>query len=155
MQPFRRNKQTGSIGDVIFGIVFLVVALSFAHGSLTADPQAVQELAHSARNSPEALATIKATLEKTPTPTNRELRQLRDKVNDQILLQTSKEVTGNPDLKAAPQVQTQEQKIETEKPQGMFDLDLYGYLIRIAGLLVFTWISWHVFRATQGRNDGR
>ena len=101
------------------------------------DLQKVVSLAESHPKAKEALADL---LKETPAPNNNQLKRIRSSVNEIVLLETSKKVTGDPSLAAnSGQVQKSHQ-FDGDQNQALFDtLWNLGYLVGfslVVGLII-------------------
>lgn len=131
MSKFKANvRQTGWIGSAIFGVVCVGILLIWAAGFMPASQENVQAVVQSAQGNAEATAIVTSSLEKTPTPTITELGRIKDKVNEALVLETAKQVTGNPALKSHSQIQKEEFIKDQQAIQKTFSNDVVSWTVK-------------------------
>jgi hypothetical protein len=95
------NNQCGSAANVLLLAIVILALLTWGYTASPASPDAVQEVAKQAQASSAATSILKRSLAATPTPTVSQLSTIRREVEEQLVLDQAKAVTGNESLRAA------------------------------------------------------
>lgn len=140
------KKQQGSITTALLVVLTVVGFVVWAYGATTATPEDVQAVVQKAKGSPAAALIVQTALKNTPTPTVAELVGIRDKVNEQLVLDISKSATGDTSLKSnSARNEEVIQKIAEQFSEAV-DTPVVGWGIK--GLLAFVFI-WVIFFALR------
>lgn len=111
----RRCRGTGS-GDVMLLLGIVAFAIwAWMPEFLPADAGDVKSLAAVAATTNESRAAFAAALKQTPNPSRAELRRMRTLVNDLLVTETAREVTGDATLKAPADVQQERASAEAAR----------------------------------------
>jgi cobalamin biosynthesis Mg chelatase CobN len=143
------KKQQGSITTALLVILTVIGLLVWAYGTTTVSPEDVQAVVQKAKTSPAATAIIQSALKKTPTPTVTELVEIRDKVNEQLVLDISKSATGEASLQPSSVRKEEEKQKSAEQFTAAVDTPVVGWSIKVGLALVFIWIIIFAVRKTR------
>ena len=111
------TKQRGSIREMLLFIVVVVLAGCFAYDYSAASVDAVKEVIVLAEENPKAATTVKAFFASNSKPSNRELRGLKEQVNEILVVQLAKTASGSEPKSKAPEM-TFEQFVDQAIPGG-------------------------------------
>lgn len=110
-----KSRGTGS-WDVILWLAIVALAIwAWVPDFLPADAGEVKSLAAVAAASNESREAFAAALKQTPNPTRAELRKMRTRVNELLVTETAREVTGDETLKAPADVQRDRSSAEAAR----------------------------------------
>ncbi len=98
-------------GEGLIDVVWLLVSIAglmwFASSWLPADAQDVQAVVTLAEKSPEAKADLAAALKAQPNPDRGDLAKMTERVNEILVTEQARVVTGNKDLKTPTQMKAE------------------------------------------------
>lgn len=92
------QKGQGSLSLLVSIVLVLCSLLWLLSDYLPAQADELKEVVSLAATSPEAKAAVVATLKQTPNPNRMELRHMRNRVNEIIVTDTARKVTGDTTL---------------------------------------------------------
>lgn len=105
-------QQGVSTVDILLGVGFALCCLFLLSSQLPARVDDVKEVAAIAESSTQAKLEFAASLQKTPNPNRSELRAMRSRVNEILVTETARAVTGNDALNTPSQIDAARKKEE-------------------------------------------
>ena len=154
-----------AIAMIVGLVVSTVIERMQAADDASASLSSVDEVIALAKTSEVTQAILKRRLAQTPIPTVSQLRQLRQQVEDQLLLDRAIAVTGKKSLETASIVKARALKHdqdklaaslkaarESERPRvtNAHGMGLAFYIIALGALYAYViWKSWRDFRSTE------
>ena len=105
-----KRHQQGQVARWVCAIAATVFLLCLAYEAGPASPDDVKALVAKAEASPAAMAVLQEGLKNTPTPTRDELTDLREKVNERLMLETSRALTGDPSLRSSTEIKVDDRR---------------------------------------------
>ena len=103
--------QRGGIGWLaVWAIAVTFMVVTFAYEWSPAPAEDVMALVTKAATSPGATAIVQEGLQRTPTPSHGELADLRTRVNERLVLDTARALTGDQSLRPASEVKEEERR---------------------------------------------
>jgi uncharacterized Zn finger protein len=130
------NQSGSSAWDVLWVLSIIVWLGWIASDFLPADADSVQAVVSLAAKSPAAKAELVAALKETPNPDRSDLNKIRKRVNEIIVTETAREVTGDTTLKTPTEMDSQrdralaarEAKLESTSWESMSNEEKVQYL---------------------------
>ncbi len=110
----------------------------------------VQAVVQKAKASPAASAIVQSALKKTPTPTVTELVEIRDKVNEQLVLDISKSTTGETSLRSNSARKEEEKQKSAEQFSSAVDAPVVWWGFKVFWGLVGIWVFVQIARKANG-----
>ena len=103
-----KTKQQGfGVFEVVFLVSMIILVIVFSYDYADASASDVAELTQLAQTSNEATSRLQSFLTNHPTPTNSELRAVRKDVNEAVVLEQSRKITGNAKLLSSAEIAKQ------------------------------------------------
>lgn len=102
-----RKKHKGSISNALIAAVLLFSLVMWVYGATKSEPADVKSVIALASGSEAATLILKAGLKSTPTPTVLELSKLRGAIEEQLVLEQARQLTGDKSLRAASVVEAE------------------------------------------------
>ena len=102
-----RHSQRGSIAWVICAIGVAIFLSCLFYESTPAAPDDVSALAAATKADPAATAILQEGLKQSPTPTRKQLAELRGRVNEQLVLNASRTITGDAGLRSSAELEAE------------------------------------------------
>ncbi|MDR2837752.1 MAG: hypothetical protein LBV49_04160 [Azonexus sp.] len=116
MLSANRQQGNGALSFLLWAFCLsLSVSFLISYYYLPAEPKDVQEIVSLAATSPEAKAVVVASLKKTPNPKNSELNDLRSRVNEVIVTETARTITGDKTLETPSAREVSRERQETAR----------------------------------------
>ena len=113
--------QRGGIGWlVVWALAVTVLVLTILYEQSPAPAEDVKALASLAATSPQATAILQEGLKQAPTPSRRELADLMSQVNERVVLEASRTLTGDQSLRPTSEVKAEDRRRHEAEANAVF-----------------------------------
>lgn len=139
--------QRGSSNIASFFVALLIIAVVgvWIFETSPASTDGVREVVENAKSSPVATGIVAAGLKSTPTPTRAQLGVLRERVNEQLVLETAQAVTGDRGLRPASIAKSEQEESDRRAVYNFLHtregLGTFAVIFVISFFLVFTAVN--------------